>query len=532
MFSVDSSPSSSCHSSPRSNFSSPGSNQASPGVSGQMGALTVRDQNTEARKKLFTDESDGDVVDLKTLEDSKKRLRESMNKPLIAKKGDHANEVFAIDLSPKKQKPVAVFKLGEVNAKKAILCSQVAELLGLDKTVPCTIAAQAAQVVCKDDLNDESEPIMYRKVECNGQPWLADPDACFKIHTHNKTSVQFKGGYDFSLEAEDDGFTLVPRNDKSENHALANEQVRLVSLDGVMHAVRYESAHPITVDEKGTVPFVLRGDQRLTLKSSLGPEPMSGSDGDDDDVFECSSTSRTVSHEDMGVPDDVFLVGEGVTGLLQRWVRHEPANIGSQPEAREQFFARVTTCSLINAVVLSCLFNTEDGKVSLRGDDSNFLFCKEGDDGSLGITMIDLDETWPETNTVKADGKISSLRLGLLGFQKVHQKLEGQDKAHLLNLVQRIRENQLRLVSKLQECGLPNGDKVAMAFASRLHLITTFEANECSLADFVFHVFPTYKAQFLHLLQAGLELEYVADHVGFASVDEVMEQIRARNHRK
>jgi len=490
--------------------SSPGSNQSSPGISAVFTALAVA-EDTPVRRKLAFSSDEG--VDL---EQTKKRIRE-MTSPLVAKKGDHANDVFPINFSPREKSPQAVFKPGIMNAQKAVLCCQVAQILGLGKSVPETVEARASLVISKEDLDETLKPIIYKRVVCNGQPWLANPADCYPVHTSNKKSLSFKGGYDFLLEPEDDGYNLFPKTAKSEKHHLAHEQVRFIMLDGQKHVVKYTSAHPIALDD-GQDPYVLRGEQRLSLKSSQGLEPMSGSD--DDELF----ASPTLSADETDLPDDVFLVGEDVDGLLQPWIDHLPAAVGSQQEARNAFLGRIRTCSLIDAVVLSVLFNTEDGKVSLKGDDDNFLFC-EGDEG-IDVTMIDFDETWPTSNELKIDGKTTSFRLGLLGFSKAHEVLTKEENDHFVSRLQAIGQHQVTLTAKLQEFQLLEREKVHSAFCERLQRIVAFDATGCSLRDFVFHVFPAYREQFLYLQKAGRSIGQIADYVGYASVEEILQSTK------
>lgn len=516
-----------------------------PGLSNALTSLTVLPNSLARRRLSFDGPAPEEEATLPpTLLTTKEKISRPDSPPLLAIKGTNANDICFIGSPSKETKPHTVFK--PANQSRAILCSDIAEILDLDASVPVTIEAKAAQVISKEDLDETSKPIIYKKVYINGEPWLANPDDCYLVHNKNKSSVSLFGGCDFTIEEDDDGINLVPKTKKAEKHALAHEEVIFGTLDGKNHVIKFESALPITVDHQS--PHVKRGEVRLELRASQGDDVPSSS-SDEADIFE---TCQGGSTDETDIPENVLLVREEVEGFLQPMIQNVVTDIDGVPidivriaKTRDTFYSMINSISFINSVMLAILFRTQDGKAHYLRE-SNFLFTEHN--GKLNLTLIDLDETWPCSNGIseaphlQEKGEIAALRLGLMGYPQAHEPLAGENKVHFMTLVEKIKQRQVALISAVEHHHLDNSERVILAFTEVLTKIAEFhekaEKQEFSLADLVFHVFPVYKQQWDELSELELSREEIAAQIGFCSVDE-QKQLRAsqlasmeRNKRK
>lgn len=506
---------------------------STPGLSGSLGALTVAPPNTLTRRRLSFDgpHSEQEFQGPPALLTTKEKIGRPDSPPLLAIKGTNANDICFIGSPSKKTNPHTVFKPGKSNTMRAILCSQIAKILDLEPCVPVTIEAKAAQVISKEDLDDRSNPIIYKKVYIDGEPWLANPDDCYLVHSKKKHSLSLFGGCDFTIEEEDDAHNLVPTNQKAEKHALAYEEVLFGTLDGKQHVIKRESAYPITVDNQS--PHVKRGEIRLELRASNGDDVPSSS-SEEGDLFEAVQGG---SADDTEIPENVLLVRKEVDGFLQPMIQNVVTEIDGTaidiihiPKTRDSFYSMIRSISFINSVMLAILFRTQDGKAHYLRE-SNFLFTEHN--GKLNLTLIDLDETWPCSNglsevpELQEKGDIAALRLGLMGYPQAHMPLQGEDKAHYLSLVDKIANRQAALLSTVEQHKLDNSDRVVLAFREVLTKIAAFSEQQkeapFSLADLVFHVFPVYKQQWDELSELNLSREEIAASIGYGSVAEQKE---------
>lgn len=516
---------SSLEASPRSMPSSADSSPVAantPGLSNSMSGLSVQLDTATRRKLSF------EALSPPPLHMTKEEIGRPDSPPLFAIKGPNANDVCFIG-SPTAN-PHTVFKAGKANAVKAILCSKIAKILDLEACVPTTIEAKAAQVISKEDLDERLNPIVYKKVYIDGEPWLANPSDCYAVHSRNKHSVSLFGGCDFTIEKEDDAYNVVPKTPKAEKHPLAFQEVLFGTLDGEKHVFKRESCIPVTVESHS--PQVQRGEVRLALKASKGEDELKNSS--DDDLFE---PGVQIPEEETEIPDNALLVREEVEGFLQPMIQNivteidgVPVDVVHIPKTRDAFYSMINSISFINSVVLAVLFRTQDGKAHYLRD-SNFLFTEEG--GKLDITLIDLDETWPCSNGLseaphlREKGDIAALRLGLMGYPHAHTPLQGEDKSHYDSIIKKIIDRRELLIGAVAEQKLDNSQRVVQAFTEVLAKMVEFQekAGEVAvtLADMVFHVFPVYKQHWDELSALDLSKEEIAASIGYVSVAEQKE---------
>ncbi|MBS0635907.1 MAG: hypothetical protein JSS12_00200 [Verrucomicrobia bacterium] len=450
------------------------------GLSGGLCMLAIKSDTQTKRKLSFGP----------NLEETKEKI-EKLESPLLAKKGDHANNVYPIRFdSPE---PLAVFKPGKGDTIRTILCGRIARILDLEECIPPTIEARAAFVISKEDLSIDQEPIVYEKVFIDDSPWYADLDAAATIDNLEDDNVTLEGGYSFRIEHEDDGYTLTPIDETAENHPLAHQSVRIACWDSQQIVVKHTSIHPIKME--GNSPYVERGASRLQLRSSQDYAE------EEDDLFETDAPDQ--------IPSSGTLLEEDVDGFIQPWVQNVRPDV-----------SQLSMSSIINNLFLAILCRYQDGKVSFS-DDSNFLFTKE--DNVYNLTAIDLGETWPESNDYQDEAcKIATLRLGLLKFPQTSQPLSGDDKEHCERLFTKIKANRALLLEALSEAAIDNREKVKAAFKEVLDRLGSFQQDSYSLRDIVFHVFPVYKAQYMTLQEAGKRADVIADNVGLHSVDDIL----------
>lgn len=403
--------------------------------------------------------------------------------------------------------PHVVFKPGKANTMRAILCQKVAKILGLEKSVLKTIEATASEVLSQRDLDDQGLPITYDRAVINGQEWLVNMEDAssiqYIISTDDGCQVKLHDGVLYTLKEEGDGF-IVESTDADEDDETdfdKNEHVLIATIDDQDFLVKEESAHPVVGSDN---LHVLREGTRFELRASQ---------------------------------EGTTLIAKDVEGLLQPMVQDVVTQIGGvtvdtlrPSKAREAFFAMINPISFIDSVVLSVLFRTQDGKAADLND-SNFLFTKEGE--QLNVTLIDLDETWPTQNDFSSDpelmkrgkGKISALRLGLMGYPQAHTPLTGEQKAHLLDLLNKIKDNSnsmMAVVDRYKVADGPSLEAVKNSFKEVIEKLIEFSnRTEFTLKDLVFHIFPEYQKQWQALEKTSMPQEEIATWIGYCSLDEV-----------
>ncbi len=520
MFSVDSSPTSSC--------SSPNSAVTSPGISTEFAQMrVVPPEDTPARRQLFFGRNDVEDTSengqMDALLETSAKIRK-LDLPLV---GCHEHDVYFIK-SP--TRPQAVFKPGKENAVKALLCRNIAVILELEASVPLTIKAKAGLIMSREDIDEQGKPIVYKKVFVEGKPWVAHSNDCYPILTKNHKSVSLRGGCDFTIEKEDEGYNLVPKTKNAHKHPLQHELVLFATIDGDEYIIKYETAKPVFVDLDGA--HIKKGNQRFEMRLSQDADDLCcmQHSGSEDDLFEKSTQSETLleSRDSPEIPDSVNLLRRDVKGFLQPMIPSVTdidgvaIDIFGIKKTREVFFSKINLPSFINSFLLAILFRTEDGKAhDLR--DSNFLFTDVDD--QFFLTMIDHDETWPPSNAVseapelQAEGPVTTLRLGLMGYPQAHAILQGEDKAYVLSVLQKISQRKVSLLEALDGCQLNDQTRVKLAFNEVLESLAVFDINsDFCLADIVFHVFTIYKEQWMELEKDGRSREQIAANLGNTSV--------------
>lgn len=528
-----------------------------------------------------------------------KEAIETLAKPLQPTTHD---VYFPEPLSTEAAEFYSVFKPGISNTIKAMLCHKVAKILGIDASVPKTIQVKAAAVLSVDDV-EEGLPIKYEWAKINDADWLINPNDSFKLSEIFKDGDDYEVMVDehddkFLLSETENGTYVVKRlitapehydsetdherdtvepepNSGSENEEeyeptpqgrfiefdddlfsrrdeeevedtdeagsqiedwdqpaeFENDEVLLATINGKDYIVRQEGAHPVI---EGS--FVKRGDALYPIEDKKNPTPMG------------KNVTGLLQPKIEGA---ITKVGDLPQKVIEKIQTQSPKKINtdqpivllySPPVVLENFFNSIDANSFIDSLLLSILFRTQDGKAN-NLQESNFLFTKEDD--KLKITMIDLDETWPTSNELNEDpefvkaGEIAALRLGLMGYPQAHEILKGETKAHVIQLLEKVKLNQDTLVAalgKYKEKEIdsiadaknitptlenPNVEKAFKEVIERLiDFYDTKSKNEFSLADLVFHVFPTYKQQWDDMSKIpNIKREELADRVGCDTVE-------------
>ncbi len=504
MSSIDSSDSSPISSA----TTSPCKQNDTPGLSGTLSGLTVTNMQTDARRSLFRPRS----ASLADLERVKEKIARPDSPPLVAIKNQTANDVCFINTR-------AVFKPGKTNAIKAVICHQVAKELDAESSVPMALEATAAQVIGKDD------SVIYVTVHVNGTPWVVNPIDCHEVEVvDQKVILSDDEECEFLLAKETEyAHTLTPQTDAAEGHPLAFAEVLLTQIDGKPHIVESKSALQVTDNS-----HVTRGDNRYELRQS-NEVYMPKATSDDECEFEDEpKTSLSDSTEGL-VPGEVVLVRTRVEGFLQPMVQDVLTEIDEIPvdilypgNVRDAFYKMINKISFIQALLLTSLFRTADGKCRYLKD-SNVLFT-EAMDGSLHLTLIDLDETMPEDN--------GHIRLGLMGYPDAHEKLEGPNRAFAKQFIEKIKARQQSLLACVSQSPLGTNEKVIKAFQHTLEEYCTayeeLKETSFSLADLIFKVFPDYKKEWDALQLLGLDREEIADSIGFSTLEEKQQEVAER----
>ncbi len=531
MLSVVSSPFSSAENSPQK---SPQKSDT-PGLSIGFRRIELVDDH----RQLPRPDGDGERLERRRLnfdgpDDQLHRQKDKLRRlssTLLPLTGDHANDVYVIDSPRQALRGSAIFKPGELETKKAILCRSVAEMLGLSELVPQTIKAHANALLSKQDID-----ITYKSGLSDGRLCLVNPADCYFVNSLCEKELTLEDGAEFSKSSANGAILLTPKNKEAEDHPLLGEQVGIIRLDGEEHAVASRDAYLIEFDETG--PYIIRDGARFEVESS-GQDEEAMSDVENKDVQDNYSDEDSQGgscrldegDEEDGaiepkIPYNITLVRRNVSGLLQDMVEDAVTEIGGKrilttresPETI-QFFSKIRLTSFINAVVLAILFRTEDGKASDLKD-ANFLFTKVEDE--FNLTLIDLDETWPESNDYKEGTKIARLRLGLMGYPQATKPLEGDSQKQLETLLQKIQYSEELILGEINSHDFENVDKITSAFKDVLERLKSFSCANKTLRDLVFHVFPIYKEQWTTLEDNGKGAQEIADNLGYGTVEEIV----------
>ncbi len=256
---------------------------------------------------------------------------------------------------------------------------------------------------------------------------------------------------------------------------------------------------------------------------------------DDEGEYVQRGEARFVLHDSEDEEGGHTLIGRDVEGFIQDWIPDVVTEINGNTvdtlvpsKTRDAFFSMIDTKSFMESLLLAMLFRTQDGKAS-NLEDTNFLFIKSDD--HLQLKLIDLDETWPTTNDLTDDpvlakkGAICALQLGLMGYPQAHMQLDGDEKAHVVALLQKIEQNRDGMLAALDKYQVDSSrtDQVKRAFNEVLDGFRSFNTDQpFTLANLVFHVFPEYRKQWDALESLGLPREEIAKWVGKATVEEVI----------
>ena len=455
---------------------------------------------------------------------------------------------------------------------RAILCSDVAALLGLEKSVPSTIEAVASFAMSSSELDENGEPIVYEAATVNNEQWLVNPHDELSIKRYDESTGEFKlrDKSSGTLKNEGDGkYSIVKFTDAVNEDEPALEPgdiVLIADLGYGKNIVKLEDARPVSTDSEGS-PHVVHEGKRFELTRSQANV---------DDSDELSDEERYDAAEDeinaqdpestSSIPDSAILIRKDVKGLLQQKIQDAFTDLDiNNPRSKKavaDFFNKIDPSSFIDSMMLAVLFRTQDGRASNLSE-SNFLFTLDSKTDKYTIALIDFDETWPTENGIRSDteskekGDITTLRLGLMGFPQAHQELQGAEKNHLLDILESIKKKNSDLLHVVADSStsLKDGTKVTKAFEELTQRLIDFydtkKERSFSLADIVFHVFPEYHDQWQKVTSlvedrnvnkgpttkpteeqkaviewwAGDKIRTAAENIGFASIQEIEKRI-------
>lgn len=428
------------------------------------------------------------------LKETAKRIV-SLSEPLkpLTSGSTNPSDVYFVD--------EAIFKPGqEEHVKKALTCRSVAKILQLEHAVPATLEAKASDLISHRDLDEDGVPLLYEQAEIDGEQWVIDMGKSFEIASQKGKNVELLDGS--TLRIEDDEVVKASKNAPFDE----GDEVLIAMAENVPYLVAKEDAHKI--DEEGS-PHIRRGTTRFELTKS---------------------------------DDATMLVAKNVLGMLQTKVKDVITKINGRDidirelslrkdpnKLLETFFSKIETNSFIESVVLAILFRTQDGKANSL-DDTNFLFTEKS--GKLHITLIDFDETWPTSNNAVTDPEIvaragrdvAPIRLGLLAYPQAHTPLTAEAKEHLATLLTTISTKRAKLVQEVKTN--LNNEAAVTAFEEVLDRLES--AQTTTLKELVFSIFPTYKAQWELLESNKVTQEEIADLLGYAGKQELIQRYRIK----
>ncbi|MEI8125020.1 MAG: hypothetical protein WCG42_04645 [Parachlamydiaceae bacterium] len=240
--------------------------------------------------------------------------------------------------------------------------------------------------------------------------------------------------------------------------------------------------------------------------------------------------------------NEIVLVGHNIMGSVQLKVENNfttpdgktrSLHILSETEERTLFYENIDPEAFIKTFIAGIILRPQDGKVTDL-EESNVLFAKNPlSPQELEPILIDLDETFPETNQYskrdefKGVDKVHIIRFGLMGFPQAQKDLS-PFKEFIENLIENInssKDDVKRLFKEMISKGVFNQnhedayfeviDKINEFFSSPTRSTLTLE-------DLFFHSFPEYKEQW-ELLD-DMPREKKASYIGLYSEEALMEK--------
>jgi hypothetical protein len=253
---------------------------------------------------------------------------------------------------------------------------------------------------------------------------------------------------------------------------------------------------------------------------------------------------------------DYTVIGHQVRGVVQAKVENtftkpkharRDMDIRRATAERQKFYDRIDMKSFEEAFLLTILLRPQDGKVIDLGQ-SNVLFQAipndeepvdpQDENVKLRPVLIDLDETFPPSNTyssdpdyiVEGEQTVHCVRCGLMGFPQARKPLDESEREVMNVLAAEIAEQEKRLLNFLHSHTRDSKNFKAenvVACKEVMDKVVAF-INEnrdraWTLEELFFHVFPEYQSQWEFL--ANMPPEDKASHIGLLS-QSALERLR------